>query len=406
MQRYLVSKRFNPEEVPEYRATLAPLSTDHEEVLADEPSRFVVTRELGEDEVLEVARRPHIASVEPDYEAKRPEPPEVETEAAERLTAADTRIYHNIPYVHEQGARGRGQRIAVIDTGLHETLADRLGARLVAAESFVSGEDWRDNSGDSHGSWCISAIAAACPEAEIVSLKGLSSATGSGTYSGIIRCIERARALGCTVISMSLGGPASQVMDDAVNAADTAGLIVAVAAGNEQRGTTSYVADNTSPARAAGALCTAAFGSDMLVASFSNWGTCVDLGAVGVYSECADPDLVPGFWSGTSMATPYAAAVSALVRSAGHEKAESKQAILAGCKDTGEPVYEEGHGFADALAALVKLSPAPPEPAPYFPDLPRVWKSKVDDLPPEELSDFVMQVRGRGDVGVFRLRVT
>ncbi len=36
--------------------------------------------------------------------------------------------------------------------------------------------------------------------------------------------------------------------------------------------------------------------------------------------------------------------------------------------------------------------------------LPRVWKSKVDDIPPEELSDFVMQVRGRGDVGVFRMR--
>ncbi len=404
MPRYIVQKRFDPDQVPEYKATLSPLSTDEEERLADEPGRFVVARDLTEDEAREVAQRPHIRLVEPDYEAKTPDPPEVDTEAAERLTAADTRIYHNIPYVHERGARGRGQRIAVIDTGIHETLAARLGNRLVARESFISGEDWRDNSADSHGSWCISAIAAACPEAEIVSIKGLSSATGSGTYSGIIACVERARALGCTVVSMSLGGPASQVMDDAVNAADAAGLIVAVAAGNEQRGTTSYVADSSSPARAAGALCTAAFGSDLLVAVFSNWGTSVDLGAIGVYTECADPDLIPGFWSGTSMATPYTAAISALIRSAGAQKAEAKQVILAGCKDTAEPAHEEGMGFADALAALLKLTPA--EPAPYYPDLPRVYKSKVDDLPTEELSDFVMQVRGRGDVGVFRLRVT
>lgn len=399
MRSYLVGKFFDP--AGAYEQSLSPLSEpDAFELLVSEPGRVVERRELTEDEAREVHERPHIWRVEPDYTASAPDPPKVDAEAAERLSAPRVRAMHNIAALHERGIRGKGQRVAVIDTGCHPTLAGRLGARLAARESFVSGEDWSDPSADSHGSWCISVIAAACPEAEIVSIKGLSSADGSGTYSGIIRCVQRARELGCTVVSMSLGGPASQIMDDAVNAADSAGHLVAVAAGNEQRGTTSYRADASSPARASGALCAAAAGSDLLVADFSNWGTAVDLAAIGVASECADPDLMPGFWSGTSMACPYVAAVAALLRSAGHQKAEAKQALLAGCKDTNEPSWEEGMGFADALASLAKLAP-PEEPAPYFPELPRLAKSRVDDVPLAELGDFVMTYRGVGDIGRF-----
>jgi subtilisin family serine protease len=395
---YLVQKYLDPE--GPYKQSLSSLSEpDAFELLVDEPGRVVERRELTEDEAQEVASRAHIKAVSPDYEAKAPEPPEVDASAGERLTAAQVRTLHNINALHERGIRGKGQRIAVIDTGIHETLAQRLGSRLVARESFISGEDWRDNSSDSHGSWCLSVIAAACPEAEIVSIKGLSSASGSGTYSGIIRCVERARALGCHVISMSLGGPASQIMDDAVNAADSAGAMVAVAAGNEQRGATDYRADASSPARASGALCTAAFGSDMLVASFSNHGTSVDLGAIGVYSECADPDIVPSFWSGTSMACPAVAAIAALLRSAGHPKPEAKQALLAGCRDTSEPSWEEGQGFADALSSLLKLTP-PEEPASYYPELPRRAKSTIDNVPVSELGDFVMTYK-REPIGRF-----
>ena len=124
----------------------------------------------------------------------------------------------------------------------------------------------------------------------------------------------------------------------------------------------------------------------------------MDLGAVGVASECADPDLIPGFWNGTSMAAPYVAALCALLRSTGHGKAGVRQALLAGCKDTPEPAHEEGMGFADALASLLKL--APEETAGYYPGLPRVAKSGVDDVPLSELGDFVMTYR-REDVGRF-----
>jgi subtilisin family serine protease len=389
---YLVRKHFDPEQVPDYRRTLAALSTDEEEVLAAEPGRYVVARYLTEEEAREVEARSHIARVEPNYTASAPEP--VGVAAAERLSAQQVRMRHGIDALLVKNIRGRGQRIAVIDTGCHEELATRLGSRLVARESFISGEDWRGNSSDSHGSWCASVIAAACPEAELVSLKGLSSETGSGTYSGIIRCVERARELGCTVISMSLGGPASDIMDDSVNAADGAGHIVSVAAGNEQRGATAYVADEKSPARAAGVLCVAAFGSDLLVADFSNHGTVVDLGAIGVASECADPDIIPGFWNGTSMAAPYASAIAALLRSADSSKGQAKQALLAGCRDTSEPAWEEGQGFADALASFTRLNGG------YHPELPRISKSRFDDTPLPEIPDSVVTWR-RKDTGVY-----
>jgi subtilisin family serine protease len=394
--RYLVLKSQEPEAYGHaYASSLKELSGS-EETLAVLPRGIVKVREIPEgqedEQVAEIRARAHVLAIEPDYTASAPDP--VEVAAAERLTAAQTRAIHNIDALHEKNVKGKGQRIAVIDTGCHEELPRRLGARLVARESFISGEDWRDNDSGSHGSWCISVIAAACPDAEIISIKGLSSETGSGTYSGIIRCVERARELGATVISMSLGGPASTIMDEAVNAADGAGHIVSVAAGNEQRGRTDYVADQKSPARAAGVLCVAAFGSDYLVADFSNHGTSVDLGAIGVYSECADPDLVPSWWSGTSMSCPVVGAIAALLRSGGYSKSAVKQALLAGCKDTSEPAHEEGQGFADALASLTRLSGG------FYPELPRISKTRFDDTPLPEIPDSVVTWR-RKDAGVY-----
>jgi subtilisin family serine protease len=396
-KRYLVQKRFDPDQVPEYRATLSPLSVDEEQVLADEPDRYVVARELTEAEAEEVRRRLHIRSVELDYTATVPEP-EVRAQATQSISASQARSLHGIDRVLASGESGLGARVAVIDTGIHPTLAERLGARLVARESFVSAEDWRDTV-SLHGTWCISVIAAAAPEAEIVALKGLSTQDGSGSYSGIIKAIERARALGCTHVSMSLGGPASSTLDGTVNAADSAGIIVVVAAGNEQRGTTSYVADQSSPARATGAVTTAAAGSDLSIASFSNWGTCVDASALGVTVQCADPDLIADYWSGTSMATPHLAAIFALLYGKA-PKQEVRKAVLSSARDTAEPVHEEGFGFVLANAALAVLDPPEPE---YYPGVRRIRKKDVSETPITELDEFVMTFNGE-DHGYYEKR--
>lgn len=372
---YLIEKRFDPNEKPEYRATLPELPGYEEEPLSSERGLFVVVASATEEVAQRIeaeARegvRPHIVAVEPNHAASIPEP-EVRTEAAQYIEANGVRIMIGADKAHEKGYKGKGRRIAVIDTGYSDATAKELGSRIVAAESYVSGEAAK-NSQDTHGDWCLQMIAFLCPEAELVVLKGLSAADGTGYYSGIISCVRRARELGCTDANLSLGGPASQIMDDAVNAADVAGLIVSVAAGNEQGGkaATDYVADRSSPARAAGVLTSGAGQSDFAIAAFSNRGTCLDLAAPGVYVKAPNVD---NYYSGTSMAAPGVCASGALAGTSGKSKSEVKQALLATARDTAEPPSAEGMGFVNVAAALSKLIPPASPPGAYQPGVPRI----------------------------------
>jgi hypothetical protein len=332
------------------------------EVLLEEPGRVIEVVELTEAEVEDRRSdaRLHILSVEPNYTARAPEP-EVVANAAEKLDPEEIRDLVGFTRAYANSGTGRGRKVAVIDTGCSEATLRELGARIVDTKSRVSGEG-PVNPQDSHGDWCIQQIAYLLPDAEFVVIKGLSYGSGSGSYSGIIACLSDARAYACTEANLSLGGPKAQAMNDAVNAADEAGMLVGVAAGNEQRGKTSYVADTTSPASAERALTVAAAQSDLLVADFSNWGTSVDVSAPGVYTKAPN---VERYWSGTSMACPVLVAACAAIGSAGKTKAEVKQLVLSRARDTGEPAHEEGQGFVDLEAVFVALEPEPtPEPSP------------------------------------------
>jgi hypothetical protein len=394
VKSYLITKSAEPEAFGDaYASSLARLPGS-EELLMATGEKLIKIREMpAEDEERQLAElrsdtRWHILEVSPDYTAKAPEP-EVVAEAAEQLDPEEIRDLVGFARAYEAGGTGKGRRIAILDTGVSEQTMRELGPRIAGTKSRIQGEPSAVNPEDSHGDWCLQIIAYLLPDAEFYVGKVLSYRDGSGSYSGCIAGLQDARDAQCTAANMSLGGPRSQIMNDAVDATDRAGVLVGAAAGNEQRGRaeTDYVADRTSPASAARALTFAASDSERAPMDFSNRGTCVDASAPGRYTRAPNVD---GYWSGTSMAAPIGVAGCEAIASTGKTKDEVRQLVLGKAHDTPALVTAEGQGFVDLAAVFA----APEAPAPFHPELPRVAKTRVDNVSFEGFGNFVMTYKG------------
>ena len=210
-----------------------------------------------------------------------------------------------------------GVRTYVIDTGVDMKNVD-LNRPLHV--NFIA--DRKNTDCNGHGTHVAGTMAAydntaavvgMAPGAPVYGVKVL-DCNGSGTTTSVIKGVDwvAANALLPAVANMSLGGGASQLLDDAVRAAAARGIVFAIAAGNS-----SANACTASPARIGGVgtpgvLVTAATDVNDLEASFSNYGSCVDIWAPGV----AVPSLKLGggvvSLSGTSMASPHVAGAAAL----------------------------------------------------------------------------------------------
>ena len=144
---------------------------------------------------------------------------------------------------------------------------------------------------------------------------------GSGTTAGVVAGIDWVtadhQAGAPAVANMSLGGGASTAIDTAVRNSIVDGVSYAVAAGNGNSAGVAQDACASSPARVPDALTVGATDSADRAASFSNYGSCVDLFApgVGITSAWYTGSTATNTISGTSMATPHVAGVAALVLS-------------------------------------------------------------------------------------------
>jgi len=208
-------------------------------------------------------------------------------------------------YSYPDTADGKGVTVYVIDTGIYIDNAD-FGGRAVWGTNTI---DSKTTDGNGHGTHCAGTIGGTsygmAKNARLVAVKVLSD-QGSGSTQGVIDGISWSvrNRVGPAVGSMSLGGGKSAAMNSAVANAVSQGLIMVVAAGNDNRDACNY-----SPASTPEAITVAASDNKDTKATFSNFGTCVDLFAPGV--------AVTSAWiggrnaintiSGTSMACPHVA---------------------------------------------------------------------------------------------------
>ena len=229
---------------------------------------------------------------------------------------------------------GRGIKIAVLDTGMDLNHPDFAG-RSITSQSFVAGQAVQDGHG--HGTHCIgTATGPKCPairprygvayEADIFAGKVLDN-TGRGTDGQILAGINWAIANKCEVVSMSLGAAVqvgqsfSTVYETVAQRALQAGSLIVAAAGNDSN-RPSVIKPVGHPANCPSILAVAALDSSLAIAWFSNRGINpqggqIDIAGPGVnvYSSVPMPTRY-GRKSGTSMATPHAAGIAALLAEA------------------------------------------------------------------------------------------
>ncbi|MFI7405005.1 S8 family peptidase [Streptomyces sp. NPDC049541] len=207
---------------------------------------------------------------------------------------------------------GAGVTAYVIDTGIRITHKD-FGGRASYGWDFV-GNDKTASDGNGHGTHVAGTIAGTkygvAKQAKVVAVRVLDNA-GSGTTSQVIAGIDwvTKHARKPAVANLSLGGSYNAQLDAAVRNSIASGVTYAVAAGNDGLPAALY-----SPADVKEALTVGATDRTDARASFSNFGSAVDLFAPGVSitSDSYASDTGKATFSGTSMATPHVTGTAAL----------------------------------------------------------------------------------------------
>jgi subtilisin family serine protease len=216
---------------------------------------------------------------------------------------------------HWKDTRGRAVRVAVLDTGIDDQHPDLEGAIDDARDFTASRFGPADRNG--HGTHTAGTIAArqnnlgvigVAPDCRLLIGKVLGD-DGSGSSANVAAGIDWAADSGADIISMSLGSPEPDAsLLAAIERACAKGKFIIAAAGNDGR-------DNSVnyPARWKSTIAVAAVDASAHLAPFSSRGPEVDIAAPG---ENILSTWLHGTYaklSGTSMATPFVAGVTALL---------------------------------------------------------------------------------------------
>ncbi|WP_298567915.1 S8 family peptidase [Streptomyces luteogriseus] len=328
------------------------------------------TRASVADVVAQYKADPQVAYVVPDRLNKPTAVTPNDTEYSKQWDLFESTAGMNVPGAWDT-TTGSGVTVAVIDTGYvaHSDLA----ANIVGGYDFISDTavsvdgNGRDSNPADPGDWynaneCGAGIPASTSSWHGTHVAGtIAAATNNGKgIAGIAHGakISPVRVLGkcggydsdiidaitwasggsvsgvpantnvAKVINMSLGGggACSSATQSAINGAVNRGTSVVVAAGNENQNVS-----GASPANCNNVIAVAATNRAGSRASYSNYGSLVDIAAPGgetrtstangILSTLNSGTKTPSsenydFYQGTSMATPHVAGLAALMKSA------------------------------------------------------------------------------------------
>ncbi|WP_235564527.1 S8 family serine peptidase [Arthrobacter sp. Soil762] len=267
-------------------------------------------------------------------------------------------------------AAGAGVNAYVVDTGVlasHSEFAGRVAAGWTAV---ADGRGSGDCNG--HGTHVAGTVAGTtygvAKAATIVPVRVL-DCSGSGFNSDVVAGLDwiaaNHSAGAPAVVNMSLGGVASAAVDSALQGVINDGVTAVVAAGNSAAD-----ACGSSPARLPAAVTVAASDSADRQASFSNFGSCVDLYApgVGIVSASYSSATATASMSGTSMAAPHTAGAAAVLLSQNPALTPAQVAASLTSNATADAITGIGTGTPNRLLYAAAAAPAPaPAPAPVAP---------------------------------------
>jgi serine protease len=274
---------------------------------------------------------------------------------------------------------------------------DLAGTKFVAGYDFIH-DDEHPNDQNGHGTHVSGTIAQTTNNnlnvaglghlCSIMPIQALDN-SGGGTSSDIADAIDFARKKGVHVVNMSFGGSAwTEVIKSACDDAEAAGLVLVAASGNDGADTVLY------PAGYDSVIAVGAVDYDGELTWYSNYGvgqelvapggdTLVDLNNDGfpdgvlqmTYDQMYEPGLLPGFpealanvttftsyfLQGTSMASPHAAGLAALIVASGYTDNEDVRKKLRGsATDKGLSGYDVQYGYG-LINCKGALEPGVPE---------------------------------------------
>ncbi|MFF5634196.1 S8 family serine peptidase [Streptomyces sp. NPDC012825] len=320
--------------------------------------------ELSEAQAKKLAADPAVRSVVQDrvftVDATQPSPPSWGLDRIDQKA-----LPLNQGYTYPDGA-GQGVTAYIIDTGVRISHGD-FGGRAFNGFDAIDNDNVSQD-GHGHGTHVAGTVAGTsygvAKKAKIVGVRVLNN-QGSGTTAQVVAGIDwvTQNAVKPAVANMSLGGGVDSVLDEAVRRSIASGITYAVAAGNDGANASNY-----SPARVAEAITVGATTNTDARASYSNYGSVLDLFAPGssITSSWNTGDSATNTISGTSMATPHVAGAAALHLAANPTATPAQVSAALTTAATPNVVTNPGTGSPNRLLYVGDGGTTPPPPGKNF----------------------------------------